>query len=116
MEPFCSLGGTGRAGTRYGSIKLGLAFVNVSGLKASTGRMGPGNKHQTEVNSEGVLKRPVTVKILEQEDYARVLKAIIILSHSRHETTQHTKSLLTILQLRIGSEIPHHDFTRLQLS
>ena len=57
MEPFCSLGGTGRAGTRYGSIKLGLAFVNVSGLKASTGRMGPGNKHQTEVNSEGVFEK-----------------------------------------------------------
>ena len=60
MEPFCSLGGTDRAGTRYSSIKLGLPFVNVTCLEASAGQMRPENKDEEKVNSETkFLKRRV---------------------------------------------------------
>ena len=50
VEPFGPLGGTGRAGCWRSSVISGYAFVNVSRLKATGGRVRPERNWNTEIN------------------------------------------------------------------
>ena len=43
-EPLCSLGGTGRASTAFGSVKLWFGFVNVTCLKTTANTVQPEKK------------------------------------------------------------------------
>ena len=65
MEPFCSFGGTGRAGTRFSSVKLWLALEYVTSLEASTRPMRPEIRNSIEggMVRDKISTKPVVMTI-----------------------------------------------------